>query len=112
MSDPAVIPAAPAPATPVVHVFTDAQLASLVSQLTPGPSFVSSAGTVVKTGAEDVLSNIKQIIADAEGTVTHVHGAAKQLQADVKANRVQIIIGVVAFAALAMQLVPLIRGLL
>ncbi len=103
-------PVAPAPVT--YNVVTDAQLAALVASLKPGPGLVANAETVVKTGAEDVLANIKALIADAEGAASGVHGAAKQLQADVKANRVQIIIGLVAFAALAMQLVPLVRGLL
>jgi hypothetical protein len=102
----------PGTGTPVYHVFTDAQMKELLASVTPGPGFVAKAETVAKTGAEDVLANIKALIVDAEGTVGHVHGAAKQFQADVKANRWQIIIGIAAFASLVLHLAPLVRGFL
>ena len=83
-------------AAPVVHVVTDDQLQALAlniaAQVRAG-SPVAQVKAVVQTGAEDVLANIKQLLADAEGTVGHVHGAARQLQADVKANRVMIVLG-------------------
>ena len=93
-----------------VHVFTDEQFKQLLATVKP-TSTVAQVGSVVQTGVADVLANIKQLIADAEGTVGHVHGAAKQLQADVKANRWQLIIGAAAFASLAFQVLPVIMRL-
>ena len=104
MSDP-MTTAAP------VHVFTDEQFKQLLSTLTPGPGFVAKAETVAKTGAEDVVANFKALVADVEATLGHVHGAAKQLQLDVKSNRVVIGIGVLTVFNSVMLLLPLLKGL-
>lgn len=97
MSDP-MATAAP------VHVFTDEQFKQLLVSLTPGPTLPAQVKAVVQTSAEDVLANIKQLLADAEGTIGHVHGAARQLQADVKANRVMIALGLLTVFNTAMIL--------
>src|SRR5258708_36738895 len=103
MSDPQVT-------SPPVHVFTDEQFKQLLAKLTPGPGFVSKAETVVKTGADEVLANIKTLLVDAEGTVGHVHGAAKQFQADVKANRWAILFVILTVFNTVMILHPVLKG--
>ena len=100
--DPAAI------ANPPVHVFTDAQFQQLMATLKPGPGFVAKAETAIKTGAEETVANYKALVADLVATQQHVHGAAKQLQLDVKANKWMLIVGLIASAGLLMQVIPLI----
>ncbi len=99
-------------AAPTVHVFTDADLQALGLQIAAqvrAGGFNDQVVSIVKTGADDVLANIKQLLADAEGTVGHVHGAAKQFQADVKANRWAILFGILTVFNTAMILHPLLK---
>lgn len=80
---------------PTVHVVTDADLQALAVQIAAQIKAGSPMSVVKATavqGAEDVLANIKTLVADFEGTVGHVHGAAVQFRTDVKANIVMIAI--------------------
>lgn len=94
-----------------VHVFTDEQLKELITSLKP-TSTVSQVASVAKVGAEDVLANIKQMIADAEGTVGHVHGAAKQLQTDFKANwKMLALVAITVFNTVAILFPAILKAL-
>ncbi len=111
MSDPLVDasppnPAAPPPAAPPGFVFTDAQFTSLVAAL-KGHSAVSVVAADAKAVGSDVIDRIKQVIADAEGAAGHVHGAAKALQADVKANWPLLLIAGMSAAGLALHFIKL-----
>lgn len=76
-----VAPAAPVP--PVANItMTSAQLSALLA----GVPMKTVAVADAKVIGTDALAALKQIVSDAEGTVTKTHGAAKALQADIKAN--------------------------
>ena len=84
---------APVAVAPVVHVMTDADMAAfavkVAAEIKAG-GISAQVKTDVKAGAEDVLAAIKQLVTDGSGAVTHVHGAAKAFQADVKSHWVLI----------------------
>ena len=106
IADPTPAPTAtlsPAPG----FVFTDAQFTALVAAL-KGQSPVATVVGAAQTAGADVIARIKAVIADAEGAAYGAHGAAKALQADVKANWPLIVIGMVAVLALGLQVVQLI----
>jgi hypothetical protein len=89
-----------APTAPSGFVLTDAQFSALLAAA-KGHSAVSVIATDAKAVGDDVIARMKQVIADAEGTASHVHGAAKSLQADVKANwpiLLAILLGAAGFA--------------
>lgn len=98
------------PATPPVHVFTDEQFQALLAMVKPNPTVISAGTAAVKGSADAVLASIKQTIADAEGAVGHVHGAAKALQADLKADWKNVLALVMATAALVLHFLPFLSG--
>ena len=96
-------PSATLPAAPG-FVFTDAKFTALVAAL-KGQSPVATVVGAAQTAGEDVIARMKAVIADAEGAAGHVHGAAKALQADVKANWPLLLIGAVAVAGFVLHFV-------
>ena len=96
--------AAPAPAPG--FVFTDAQFAALLSAA-KGHSAASVVVADVAAVNADVIARMKAVIADAEGAAGHVHGAAKALQADVKANWPLILVAVLAVAGFVLHFVKI-----
>ena len=103
IADPTPAPTAtlsPAPG----FVFTDAQFTALVAAL-KGQSPVATVVGAAQTAGADVIARIKAVIADAEGAASGAHGAAKALQADVKANWPLLLIGAFAVAGFALHFV-------
>jgi len=104
-----------ASAQPVVHVVTDDQLQALAFSIAAQVRAGTPAAQVkaaVKGGAEEVVANFQALVTDVENTLNHVHGAAKQLQTDVKANRIMIGLGVVTLFNTFMILHPLLKAVL
>ena len=96
-------PAAPQAATQGVWL-TDAQLTALLVAV-KGHSPASVVVADVAAVNADVIARMKAVIADAEGAAGHVHGAAKALQADVKANWPLILVAVLAVAGFVLHFV-------
>lgn len=87
MTDTPVV-AAPAP---TVHVWTDDQFKQLMTAVTPGPSVIARAGSVVKMGATDVVSGAEKVGSEVS-------------------SHVGLIALITAVASIAMQLVPLVAA--
>ena len=110
MSDPKVDTVAASPvaqtATPG-FVFSDAQFQALLAAAKGTPSVGMIPAVVADVAAvnADVIARIEQVIADAKATASKTHGAAKALQADVKANWPLLLIGALAVASFAMHFV-------
>jgi hypothetical protein len=102
----APVPVAPAPAAPPGFFFSDAQFTALVAGL-KGQSTLSVIGTDAKAVGSDILSRFEGLISDLKAEAQGVHGAAKSVQADVKANWPLVVVGLIAIAALALQVVGL-----
>ena len=109
MSDPKVDTVAASPvaqtATPG-FVFSDAQFQALLAAA-KGHSAASVVVADVAAVNADVIARMKAVIADAEGAAGHVHGAAKALQADVKANWPLILVAVLAVAGFVLHFVKI-----
>lgn len=76
---------------PPVHVFTDDQFKALLATVTPGPSVVARAGSVVKMGATDVVAGAEKVGSEVS-------------------SHLPLIAFVTAVASIAMQLVPLVAA--
>ena len=98
---------AASPAVAPGFVFTDAQFQALLAAA-KGHSAASVVVADVAAVNADVIARLKTLIADAEGAAGGVHGAAKAVQADVKANWPILLVGLIASAALVLHVLSLV----
>lgn len=105
MSDTPLDPSsAPTPAAPSAFVLSDTQFTALLAAARAGSPLAVVAADAKAVG-EDVIARMEQVIADAKGAASKTHGAAKALQADVKANWPLLLIGAIAIAGFVMHFV-------
>ena len=103
-----ILAAPPVVPTPPPGVFlSDAAMTALLAAV-KGHSTASVVVADVAAVNADVIARMKAVIADAEGAAGHVHGAAKALQADVKANWPLLLIGAVAVAGFVLHFVKIL----
>lgn len=98
---PQATPAAPAPSA---FVLSDTQFTALLAAAKAGSPFAVVASDAKAVG-EDVIARMEQVIADAKGAANKTHGAAKALQADVRANWPILLVAAMSALALAMHFV-------
>lgn len=105
MSDtPLTLPVAPTPAAPSTFVLSDMQFTALLAAAKAGSPLAVVAADAKVVG-EDVIARMEQVIADAKGAANKTHGAAKALQADVRANWPILLVAAMSALALAMHFV-------
>ena len=93
-----------APAVTQGFVLTDAQFSALLAAA-KGHAPLAAVATDAKAVGEDVIARMEQVVADAKSTINRVHGAAKSLQGDVKADWPLLLVGAIAVAGLVLHFV-------
>lgn len=99
-------PAASAAPAPQAFVLSDTQFSALLAAARAGSPLAVVAADAKAVG-EDVIARMEQVIADAKGAANKTHGAAKALQADVRANWPILLVAAMSTVALAMHFVKI-----